>query len=50
MTFFADTLFASSKRWKSVGDAKLQEHFMIPSDKGKRNKLLNKVIEELLKV
>ncbi|MBU0720557.1 glycosyltransferase family 9 protein [bacterium] len=30
MTFFADTLFASSKRWKGVGDENLQQHFMIP--------------------
>ena len=27
MTFFGDTLFASSKRWKAVGDEKFQEHF-----------------------
>lgn len=30
MTFFADTLFASSARWKGVGDEKLQHNFMIP--------------------
>lgn len=30
MTFFADSLFASAKRWKGVGDEKLQQHFMIP--------------------
>lgn len=47
MTFFADTLFASSKRWKSVGDAKLQEHFMIPSNKEKRDALFKKVQEHL---
>lgn len=47
MTFFADTLFASAKRWKSVGDAKLQEHFMIPSDKEKRDALFKKVQEHL---
>lgn len=48
MTFFADTLFASSKRWKSVGDEKLQMHFMIPSDREKRVKLFEEVKEELI--
>ena len=31
MTFFADTLFASSKRWRGVGDEKLQINYMIPA-------------------
>ncbi len=39
MTFFADTLFASSKRWKSVGDSKNQKHYMIPHVKEERDKL-----------
>ena len=30
MTFFADTLFASSKRWKSISDEKIQNNRMIP--------------------
>jgi ADP-heptose:LPS heptosyltransferase len=46
MTFFADTLFASSKRWKSVGDIKLQKHYMIPQDTKKRKELFNKVKKE----
>jgi ADP-heptose:LPS heptosyltransferase len=50
MTFFADTLFASSKRWKSVGDEKLQMHFMIPSDRDKRVKLFEEVVRELEEV
>ena len=48
MTFFADSLFASSKRWKSVGDSKLQKHFMIPHDKEKREKLFEEVKQELI--
>ena len=43
ITFFADTLFASAKRWKSVGDIKYQQHFMIPSDTEKRKALFNKI-------
>ncbi|NPA65255.1 MAG: glycosyltransferase family 9 protein [Epsilonproteobacteria bacterium] len=43
LTFFADTLFASSKRWKSVGDEKLQKHFMLPEDKAKREEILEEV-------
>lgn len=50
MTFFADTLFASSARWKSVGDEKLQKHYMIPSEKEKREDLFDKVKIELLKI
>ena len=47
MTFFADTLFASSKRWKSVGDEKLQTHYMIPGDKEKRVELFEEVNKKL---
>jgi ADP-heptose:LPS heptosyltransferase len=43
MTFFADSLFASSKRWKGIGDEKLQNNFEISSHKLKREKLFNKV-------
>jgi len=50
MTFFADNLFASSKRWKSVGDEGLQKHYMIPSDKEKREELFEKVKAELSKI
>ncbi|PHS56518.1 MAG: heptosyltransferase [Sulfurimonas sp.] len=48
MTFFADNLFASSKRWKAVGEESLQKHYMIPSDKEKRDKLFVDVKQELL--
>lgn len=36
MTFFADTLFASSRRWKSVSDESIQQNFMIPLNEEKR--------------
>ena len=48
MTFFADTLFASSKRWKSIGDEKLQKHFMIPKDKEKQEKMLTDVKNKII--
>ena len=48
MTFFADTLFASDKRWKGIGDEKLQHNYMIPPDSEKRQTML-KVVEEDLK-
>ncbi len=48
MTFFADNLFASAKRWKSVGDENLQRHFMIPSEKEKREEVFEKVKGEIL--
>ena len=48
MTFFADTLFASSKRWKSVGDSKNQKHYMIPLDVEKRGELFEEIKKELL--
>ena len=50
MTFFADSLFASSKRWKSVGDIKLQKHYMIPHDEQKKHELFNEVRSELSKL
>lgn len=48
MTFFADNLFSSAKRWKSVGDIKLQKHYMIPKDKEKKEKLFEEVKKELI--
>lgn len=48
LTFFADTLFASSKRWKSVGDEKLQQHFMIPYNRHEREKLFEEVRKDLI--
>ena len=49
MTFFGSSLFASSARWKSVGDVKLQEHFMIPVDEVERDKLFEKVKNEIIR-
>jgi len=48
ITFFADTLFASARRWKSVGDIKQQQHFMIPSD-AKEKELLFAEIRLIMK-
>jgi len=48
MTFFASSLFTSAKRWKSVGDEKLQKHFMIPHAKDERQKLFDEVKKELI--
>jgi ADP-heptose:LPS heptosyltransferase len=36
MTFFGNSLFASSKRWKSISDEMMQKHYMIPHDEQKR--------------
>jgi ADP-heptose:LPS heptosyltransferase len=43
LTFFGDSLFASASRWKSVGDAKLQTHFMLPKEQSKRDEMFLKV-------
>ena len=48
MTFFADTLFASSKRWKSISDEKNQINRMIPLDEDKRQEFFKKTKAELL--
>ncbi len=48
LTFFADSLFASSARWKAVGDEKLQKHYMIPLEKEKREELFEEVKKEIL--
>ncbi len=50
MTFFGDSLFASAKRWKSVGEESKQEHFMIPLDEDKRVELFEKVKKKLLAI
>lgn len=50
MTFFADSLFASSARWKSIGDEKLQSNFMIPHDKEERKVFFKAVKKEVLNV
>jgi ADP-heptose:LPS heptosyltransferase len=48
MTFFGDSLFASSARWKSVGDEKLQKHYMLPVEAEKRMEIFERVTKELL--
>ncbi|OHD78143.1 MAG: heptosyltransferase [Sulfuricurvum sp. GWF2_44_89] len=44
-TFFADTLFASASRWKSIGEQ--QRHFMIPLDSTGRAAMFETVKQEL---
>lgn len=44
-TFFADTLFASASRWKSIGEH--QSHFMIPQGPIGRTEMFEKVKQEL---
>jgi len=43
MTFFGDSKFASAARWKSIGDEKVQKHYMLPSDKKKRREMFEEV-------
>jgi len=50
MTFFGDSLFASAKRWKSIGQEKKQQHFMIPTEKERKLKLLEEIKEKLLRL
>ncbi|MDX8381065.1 MAG: glycosyltransferase family 9 protein [Ghiorsea sp.] len=50
MTFFADTLFASAKRWKGIGDADLQHNYMIPQDVTLRTAMFNQVKKDLQKL
>ena len=47
MTFFGDSLFASAKRWKAIGDEKLQEHFMLPVEQEKREIIFENVKKKL---
>lgn len=47
LTFFGDSKFASSARWKSVGDEKLQKHYMLPQDEKKRKEIFEEVKKEL---
>ncbi|WP_152184670.1 glycosyltransferase family 9 protein [Sulfurimonas indica] len=48
ITFFGDSKFASAARWKSIGDAKLQKHYMLPIDESKRKVIFEEVKQELL--
>jgi ADP-heptose:LPS heptosyltransferase len=50
MTFFADTLFASSKRWKGIGDEKLQNNFMIPITQEERDRMFIEVKNQLVNI
>lgn len=46
-TFFADTLFASASRWKSIGEETKQHHFMIPLDPAGRSRMFETVRQAL---
>jgi len=48
MTFFGDSKFASAARWKSIGDEKVQKHYMLPTDEQKRREIFEAVKKELL--
>lgn len=45
VTFFADTLFASAARWKSIGEK--QHHYMIPLDKKGRMEMFETIKNHL---
>ena len=47
MTFFADTLFASSKRWKSISNENLQKNRMIPIKKNNRDEFFKQIKKEI---
>ncbi len=46
-TFFADTLFASAARWKSIGEESKQHHYMIPQNPQGRAAMFERVKREL---
>ena len=48
MTFFGDSLFASASRWKSIGDATKQIHYMLPKEETKRSEIFEEVKKRLL--
>ncbi|HIP07392.1 MAG TPA: lipopolysaccharide heptosyltransferase family protein [Mariprofundaceae bacterium] len=47
MTFFADSLFASDKRWQGIGDKTLQHNYMIPQDIQTRQALFETIQKDL---
>jgi len=47
MTFFADTLFASSRRWRSISDESIQMNCMIPLDQNNREKFFNEIKQKI---
>ncbi|TLT03570.1 glycosyltransferase family 9 protein [Aliarcobacter cibarius] len=51
LSFFGDTLFASSKRWATISDEKCQNNFMINKDYSKEQYLqIEKRLKEILDV
>jgi len=50
MTFFADTLFASDKRWRGIGKQSLQQNYMLPQNTEMRLAVLEKVTADLVAV
>ena len=50
MTFFADSLFASDKRWQGIGDPALQHNYMIPQNPKARQTLFETVQRDLQKL
>lgn len=46
-TFFGDSRFASSVRWKSIGEESKQHHFMIPLNPQGRSEMFEHVKQEL---
>ncbi len=47
MTFFADSLFASSKRWKSISEEKIQNNKMIPLEQSRRKEFFETIKKEI---
>jgi len=50
MTFFADTLFASSQRWRSISDENIQKNRMIPLEKEKRDAFFEGIKKEIASI
>lgn len=50
MTFFADSLFASVKRWKAVSDDSLQHPYMLSADPEKRAGQFEQVKRDLKRI
>ena len=49
ITFFGDSKFASASRWKSVGDEKVQKHYMLPVEIESRKEIFDEVKKELFR-
>ncbi|ACZ11300.1 glycosyltransferase family 9 protein [Sulfurospirillum deleyianum] len=50
MTFFADNLFASPKRWKSIGEENFQKYFSLPRDNENKKIVLEEVKKNLVEL